>query len=63
MKVLHGFLMVHWRRASHSICFAADLALTEGESVADALARYRDNYPHDIIVSVRDRSGRFVKRS
>lgn len=57
MRIIANTFAVFWSPEGSKAQFHADVV---ARSSAEAVARFRDSYPDDIIRSVRDRSGRFA---
>lgn len=60
MRIVHNTLGVFWTRPGWPICCHADLHLLPGEATAEAVARFRRTFPDDVVVGVKDHSGRWV---
>lgn len=61
MVIMKNSFAVFWRSRSHSRQFHADgWKWSPAESPVAVAGRFRDAFPHDIICSLRDGSGRFV---
>lgn len=60
MRILSNTLGVFWTRPGWGICCHADIHLMPGENTTEAVARFRLMFPGDIVVGVKDTSGRWV---
>lgn len=62
MKIVHNTHAVFWTRAGWKQQFHADLGkLNSTETPQEAVQRFRDMFPTDVVRSVRNAQGRFLR--
>jgi hypothetical protein len=61
MRVLPNTIAVFWSSKGTKQQCHADFVPLPGETLVDAVARYRELFPDDTVNSVRDQSGRFQR--
>lgn len=59
MRILASSIAVFWSLKGHAMQFHADIHVAPGEGAREAVRRFREMFPTDVVRSARDRSGRF----